>query len=147
MRTEHDGSIWFTDPTYSIDSDYESDRAASEIGALHVAGTGRAHVPGGSAHIRVLDVSEDGALMGGAVFAGCTAGLFDGFRIDEAERLRTSAFGVHCYAPDRTLVGKVNVPELVANACFGRPKCNVLYICATTSLYAVRLFVSGHETF
>ena len=31
-----DGSIWFTDPTYGIDSDYEGDRAASEIGASNV---------------------------------------------------------------------------------------------------------------
>jgi len=31
-----DGSIWFTDPTYGIDSDYEGDRAPSEIGASHV---------------------------------------------------------------------------------------------------------------
>ena len=27
-----DGTIWFTDPTYGIDSDYEGQRAASEIG-------------------------------------------------------------------------------------------------------------------
>jgi gluconolactonase len=31
-----DGSIWFTDPTYGIDSDYEGDAAPSEIGASHV---------------------------------------------------------------------------------------------------------------
>ena len=31
-----DGSVWFTDPTYGIDSDYEGDAAASEIGASHV---------------------------------------------------------------------------------------------------------------
>lgn len=31
-----DGSIWFTDPTYGIDSDYEGFRADSEIGASHV---------------------------------------------------------------------------------------------------------------
>ena len=31
-----DGSIWFTDPTYGIDSDYEGDKAVSEIGASNV---------------------------------------------------------------------------------------------------------------
>ncbi|MFM2422331.1 MAG: hypothetical protein RL291_861 [Pseudomonadota bacterium] len=31
-----DGSIWFTDPTYGIDSDYEGDAAASEIGTCNV---------------------------------------------------------------------------------------------------------------
>ena len=31
-----DGSIWFTDPAYGIESDYEGDKAESEIGACHV---------------------------------------------------------------------------------------------------------------
>ncbi len=31
-----DGSIWFTDPSYGIDSDYEGHKAVSEIGACHV---------------------------------------------------------------------------------------------------------------
>jgi gluconolactonase len=31
-----DGTIWFTDPTYGIDSDYEGHAAASEIGMCHV---------------------------------------------------------------------------------------------------------------
>jgi len=31
-----DGSVWFTDPTYGIDSDYEGHKAESEIGASHV---------------------------------------------------------------------------------------------------------------
>jgi gluconolactonase len=31
-----DGAIWFSDPTYGIDSDYEGDAAQSEIGASNV---------------------------------------------------------------------------------------------------------------
>ena len=31
-----DGTIWFTDPSYGITSDYEGNRAESEIGACHV---------------------------------------------------------------------------------------------------------------
>ena len=31
-----DGSIWFTDPSYGIDSDYEGHKAESEIGACNV---------------------------------------------------------------------------------------------------------------
>ena len=78
------------------------------------------------------------------MFADCTAGLFDGFRLDTAGRIWTSAAdGVHCYDPDGTLIGKVLVPEVVANVCFGGPKRNYLYICGTTSLYGVRLPVNG----
>ena len=177
-----DGSIWFTDPAYGIDTDYEGHKAESEIGGCHVyrvdpqsgavtraaddfvrpngiafspdekrlyvADTGATHVPDGPRHIRVFDVAEDGRLAGGSVFATCTSGLFDGFRLDDAGRIWTSAGdGVHCYDPDGTLIGKILVPENVANVVFGGPKRNRLYICATTSLYAVMLHVNGAKTF
>jgi gluconolactonase len=166
-----DGSIWFTDPSYGIDSDYEGHRADSEIGACHVyrvdPSTGTVRVvaddfvrPNGLAfslderrlyvadtrvnHLRVFDVADDGALSGGAVFATCTVGVFDGFRLDQAGRIWTSAGdGVHCYDPDGTLIGKLRVPETVANLVFGGRKRNRLFICATTSLYAILLPVSG----
>jgi gluconolactonase len=50
---------------------------------------------------------------------------------------------VHCYTPDGELIGKVRVPEPVANVCFGGPKRNRLFICATTSLYAVYVNAQG----
>ena len=89
-------------------------------------------------------MGADGALSGGEVFATCTEGIFDGFRFDAEGRLWTSAGdGVHCYDPDGTLLGKVLVPEAVANVVFGGPKRNRLFICATTSLYSVMLGVRG----
>jgi len=166
-----DGSIWFTDPSYGIDSDYEGHRADSEIGACHLyrvePETGAVRIaaddfdrPNGLAfslderrlyvsdtrrdHMRVFEVADDGTLSGGAVFASCTVGTFDGFRLDEAGRIWTSAGdGVHCYDPDGTLIGKLRVPETVANLVFGGRKRNRLFICATTSLYAILLPVSG----
>jgi gluconolactonase len=102
----------------------------------------------GPRHIRVFDVDDNGKLSGGGVFATCTQGLFDGFRLDEAGRIWTSAGdGVHCYESDGTLIGKILVPEAVANVVFGGPKRNRLYICATTSLYAIMLPVNGAKTF
>ena len=50
---------------------------------------------------------------------------------------------MHCYDPDGTLLGKVRIPEGVANVVFGGPKRNRLFITATTSLYAVLLPVNG----
>jgi gluconolactonase len=176
-----DGSIWFTDPAYGIDTDYEGNKAESEIGACHVyridaksgeidavitdmvrpngiafspdekllyvVDTGRTHGPQNPAHMRVFKVSDKGKLSGGDVFADCTAGLFDGFRLDTEGRIWTSAAdGIHCYEPDGTLIGKVKVPEVVANCAWGGPKRNMLYICGTTSLYGVRLMVNGVKT-
>jgi gluconolactonase len=177
-----DDSIWFTDPAYGIDSDYEGHKGESEVGACHlyridpksgvvgiaaddfvrpnglafsrdekllyVADTGATHVADGPRHIRVFEVGENGRLSGGEVFATCTSGLFDGFRLDVDGRIWTSAGdGVHCFDPDGTLIGKVLVPEVVANVVFGGPKRNRLYICGTTSLYAILVQTNGAKTF
>jgi gluconolactonase len=176
-----DGSIWFTDPDYGIGTDYEGDKATSEIGAnrvyrvdpsgtvtvvaedficpnglafdpeeryLYVADTGATHVENGPRHIRRLEVKETAQFGTGLgrsdIFATCEAGLFDGFRFDTAGRLWTSAGdGVHCYHPDGTLIGKVLIPEMVANVTFGGPKRNRLFICGTTSLYSYYTAVTG----
>ena len=87
---------------------------------LYIADTGQSHDPDGPHHIRVFDVGEDGRLGGGKVFAVCDAGFFDGFRCDTEGRVWTSAGdGVHCYTPEGRLLGKILVPEIVANVCFG----------------------------
>ena len=175
-----DGSIWFTDPTYGIDSDYEGDAAASEIGAsqvyridpdggavtavvttmakpnglaftpdersLYVADTGISHASDGPRHIRRFALTADGRGVAddGPVFATCSVGLFDGLRVDVHGNVWTGAGdGVHCLDPDGSLIGKIRVPEVVANVCFGGPKRNRLFICGTTSLYAIYLKTSG----
>ena len=55
--------------------------------------------------------------------------------------------GVHCYLPDGALIGKILVPEVVANVCFGGLKRNRLFICGTTSLYAVYVMTNGVKTY
>lgn len=112
--------------------------------ALYVADTGITHDANGPRHIRRHTVGQNGDLSGGDVIAECTEGVFDGFRFDRDGRIWTSAGdGVHCLDPDGRLIGKVHIPELVANVCFGGPKLNRLFICGTTSLYSVFLGVNG----
>jgi gluconolactonase len=166
-----DGSVWFTDPSYGIDSDYEGNRAESEIGGCHVyrvdPATGRAHVvaddferPNGLAfsaderilyvvdtrrrHIRRFAVADDDRLTGGDVFATCDAGSFDGVRLDAVGRLWAAAHdGLHCFSPDGELLGKLHVPEIVSNATFGGARLNHLFITATTSVYTLRVNFNG----
>ncbi len=65
-------------------------------------------------------------------------------RCDTEGRIWTSAAdGVHCYNPQGELIGKLRIPELVANVTFGGAKRNRLFICGTTSLYSVYLTVNG----
>jgi gluconolactonase len=173
-----DGSVWFTDPSYGIDSDYEGDASPNEIGAqrvyridaasgavtvvasdfvqpnglafspdeslLYIVDTGATHQADGPHHVRRFRVAADGRLAGGEVFATCPAGLYDGLRVDTHGNVWLSAGdGVHCHATDGDLLGKVRVPETVANLCFGGAKRNRLFMCATTSLYSVYLNTRG----
>ncbi len=112
---------------------------------LYIADTGNSHNPDGPKHIRRLEVKDNGQSLGkSVVFADCTAGLFDGFRLDGDGRVWTSAGdGVHCYLPDGALIGKILIPELVANVVFGGAKLNRLFICGTTSLYSAYLAING----
>jgi gluconolactonase len=105
---------------------------------LYMADTGATHQKNGPRTSASSSRGGGKAQRAGKVFATCTAGLFDGLRLDDGGRVWTSAGdGVHCYEPDGTLIGKIAVPEVVANVCFGGPKRNRLYICGTTSLYAL----------
>ena len=177
-----DGSIWFSDPSYGIDSDYEGDHSPSEIGKrqvyridpsgsvdvviddmvqpngiafspdetlLYIADTGKTHDPKCVPAIRVYPVNKDGKSVGkGKQLCKSTSGLFDGFRIDTAGRIWTSAGdGVHCFSPEGKLLGKILTGEVVANLVFGGPKRNRLFICATTSVRAVYVNAQGCSYF
>ncbi|WP_343079037.1 SMP-30/gluconolactonase/LRE family protein [Ostreiculturibacter nitratireducens] len=104
---------------------------------LYVAESGSSHDDSVPSVIRVFPV-EGKRLGQGRVFATIDNGLPDGFRVDRHGNVWTSAGdGVHVFAPDGTLLGKIRVPETVSNLCFGGPRGNRLFITATTSLYAV----------
>ena len=111
---------------------------------LYVADTGRSDGPEGAPNIRVYDVVGGKRVRNGRLFVKLSPGLADGFRFDTDGNLWTSAGdGIHCYTPSGELIGKVKVPETVANLCFGGPKRNRLYITATTSLYAMYVGANG----
>lgn len=172
-----DDSVWFTDPSYGIDSDYEGHKADSEIGARHVyridPGTGTVAIvaddftqPNGLAFspderqlyiadtglgdgvMRVFEVGDGGKLSGGGEFARCKTGRYDGFRVDADGRIWTSAGeAIHCYQADGELIGRVVMPERVSNLVFGGYKRNRLFITATSSLYSLLVAANGAKTF
>jgi gluconolactonase len=113
--------------------------------ALYITDTGGTHEPNGPQHMRRHMLDSDGKTLGrGEIFATSTAGYFDGFRIDTGNRIWTSAMdGVHCYDSAGSLIGKILIPEIVSNVCFGGLKRNRLFITATSSVYAVYLNVNG----
>ena len=107
---------------------------------LYVADTGAMFDAGARRHIRAFEVGTNGRLAGGDVFHTIDPGAADGFRIDTDGNVWSSAAdGVHCIGPDGRLLGKVLVPELVSNVCFGSRAKHELFITATTSVYRVVL--------
>ena len=168
-----DGSMWFSDPTYGILSDYEGYQATPEQDAnavyrispgggeparvasgfvqpnglafspdervLYVAESGRIHDPLVRAALWAFNV-EAGTPGPGRPFAEIDTGIPDGLRVDAQGHVWCSAGdGVHVFHPDGTLLGKILVPEVVANLCFGGARGNRLFIAATSSLYAVHV--------
>ncbi|MBU2486475.1 MAG: SMP-30/gluconolactonase/LRE family protein [Alphaproteobacteria bacterium] len=106
---------------------------------LYIADTGRMFEKDPQ-HIRVFDCSADGTLSGGGVFHVISPGCADGFRVDTDGNIWSSAAdGVHCINPDGILLGKILVPEIVSNVCFGGRAKHQLFITATTSVYSVIL--------
>ena len=76
--------------------------------------------------IRVFDVAADGSLSNGRVFASgirssSEPGVPDGMKCDARGNVWVTApGGIWVYAPSGDLIGKVRVPELVANLSLGR---------------------------
>ena len=112
---------------------------------LYVSDTGGSHVKNGPRNIYSFDLKgEKVTLEDPKLFAECSNGLFDGFRIDSEDRIWTSAAdGVHCYNSVGILIGKIKIPEIVSNVCFGGDRLNRLFITGTTSLYSAYLAVNG----
>jgi gluconolactonase len=100
----------------------------------------------GSPCIRVYGAHGD-TLKNGKVFAeNFGGGTADGIKVDSSGNLwcamgwgAASENGVRCYAPDGTLIGKIQLPELCANLCFGGKDNSRLFMAASTSIYAVYL--------
>ncbi len=175
-----DGTIWFSDPHYGINTDYEGGKQTPELPPLlyrldprdrslkvmaddfegpnglafspderllYVSESGRQFAADPVQHIRVFDVLDEGKrLSTSRVFHTIKPGFADGFRLDEDGNVWSSAAdGVHCIAPDGTLLGRIKVPSLVSNMTFGGRNRSQLFICASHTLFAITTNQRGAE--
>ncbi|PPK94609.1 gluconolactonase [Kineococcus xinjiangensis] len=94
--------------------------------------------PGGHA-LHVYDVYAGRHCKNGRTFAEVSPGLPDGFRVDVDGNVWTSsADSVQVFSPAGERIGRIPVPEVVSNVCFGGDDGRTLYVTATTSLYRIR---------
>jgi gluconolactonase len=120
---------------------------------LYVVDTGEPKQPGGPHPIRIYDVEDRVRLKNGRAFADMSPGSSDGIRCDVDGNLWSAAGwggagfnGVHVFAPDGALIGRIHIRETCANLCFGGAKKNRLFMAASRSLYAVYVNTEGSQT-
>jgi gluconolactonase len=125
---------------------------------LYVVSTGRGpgdRGPGGKGDVHAFDVGADHKLSNQKRFAdfvidgvNCSP---DGVRCDVDGNLWCSSNagravgynGVTIWTPDGRLIGRIRLPEVCGNVCFGGPKRNRLFMAASQSLYAVYVNTQG----
>ncbi|MCG3207445.1 MAG: Gluconolactonase [Anaerolineae bacterium] len=119
---------------------------------LYITDTGASHKPGHPRRIMVYDVIDAARLANGRVFCDMGPALADGLRCDVDGNVWSSAGwageghdGVHVFAPDGDIIGKIHLPEIVSNVCFGGLKRNRLFITASQSVYALYVETQGAQ--
>jgi gluconolactonase len=125
---------------------------------LYVVSTGKGPGdtgPGGKGDISVFDVGTDNKVSNKKLFSdfmvdGIKCGP-DGVRCDVNGNLWASSNagrhvgynGVTVWTPEGKLIGRIRLPEVCGNICFGGPKRNRLFMAASQSLYAVYVNTQG----
>ncbi|MCC2671479.1 MAG: gnl1 [Armatimonadetes bacterium] len=121
---------------------------------LYVADTGKSHYDEAKRNIQVFDVIEGKRLSKGREFTSMAMdgkeGFADGIRADVDGNIWASSGwvgdgydGVQIFAPDGVRIGRIALPEIGSNVCFGGAKRNRLFITAGQSLYAVYVETQG----
>ena len=98
-------------------------------------------------HIRIFDVNHDGTLSNGKIWAELSKegiGVADGMKIDQAGNLYCCGpGGIHVFDQVGVNLGIIKLPEQAANFNWGDDDLSGLYICASTTLYRIRMNIPG----
>jgi gluconolactonase len=102
--------------------------------------------------IRVYDVAGDGTkiINGRTLTTAEPNGTPDGLRVDVSGNLwvgwgmgAEDLDGVAVFNPDGKPIGRIRIPERVANVCFGGRSRNRLFMTASTSVYSLFVNTQG----
>ena len=111
--------------------------------------------PAARATSTVFDVGADNKLSNQKLFTDCVVDGVkcgpDGMRADVDGNLWVSSnagravgySGVTVWNPAGKLIGRIRIPEVVGNVCFGGPKRNRLFMAGSQSLYALYTATQG----
>ena len=159
-------AVYRIDPSGRVDRVLTDDEVPDPNGlcfspdhrTLYVCSTGKGPGdtgPGGKGEMYVFDVGTDNKVSNRKLFSdfmidGVKCGP-DGVRCDVTGHVWCSSnagrsvgySGVTVFTPEGKLIGRIRLPEVCGNICFGGPKRNRLFMAASQSLYAVYVSTQG----
>lgn len=123
---------------------------------LYIADSGATHYPDARREIRVYDVNGT-KLINSKTFAETKwhtetnyAGIADGIRADTDGNIWAGighggewGDGVYAISPEGQKIGRIVLPEICANVCFGGTRRNRLFMAASQSIYALYVDAQG----
>lgn len=89
----------------------------------------------------VYTINHDGSLSNGRIFAASGA---DGIGIDERDNVYLATDSIEIWSPAGVLLEKIAVPEAPANLTWGGTDRKTLFITAKTSVYTLKMNVTGY---
>lgn len=165
LAVKSDGSIYFTDPPYGINSSQEElkfygifrvspagelillDKSLSRPNGICFSPDEKKLYVNDSQALRIYvwDVRDDLTIANKKLFYAMTgSGAADGMKTDTEGRLySTGPGGVWIFSPDGKVVDKILVPETTTNLNWGDADYQTLYITAGKSVYSIRLNAVG----
>lgn len=95
--------------------------------------------------IYAYDVNADGkSVSNQRLFTVVSPGFPDGMRLDSNGNIYVGALdGIQVFNPQGKLIGKLLMPKETANLTFGSKDNNVLFICSSDSVWAIKLNAKG----
>ena len=95
--------------------------------------------------IYAFDVSaDDKTISNQREFAVVSPGFPDGMRLDAKGNVYSGALdGIHVFNPKGKMIGKIKLPKQTANLTFGGRDNNILFICSSDSVWAIKLNTTG----
>ncbi|MBS0655890.1 MAG: SMP-30/gluconolactonase/LRE family protein, partial [Verrucomicrobia bacterium] len=98
--------------------------------------------------IYAYDVSDDGTRVENQrLFATVSPGFPDGMRLDVHGNIYVGALdGIQVFNPRGKLIGKIKMPKETANLTFGGRDNNILFICSSDSVWAIKLHTKGAKS-
>ena len=158
-----DGTLWASDPDWKnstgqlwrIDTNGKVTKLASGMGTtngIDVSPDGKILYVNESnqRNVWAFDIQPDKSIYGKRLLVQFPDHGMDGMRCDVDGNLwcgwgmgTAEQDGVKIFDPSGKAIGFIALPERCANVCFGGPRRNRLYICGSTSLYAVYTSAQG----